>query len=445
MIFSILRRIAPIMFVLFLSGCVASKRHAESGSLQTLDTKVIAETRPAAVPPPLTPPPPVTSPVAIPEVSVSTASSPDTVVEPIEQPEEKTIIRIGLLQTKTPVNVSATFGTLVYQATVGSKMLSAKEGSKLRIKLSSRKIIIGKHQFPHGVWFFPEDDQVLKVNGRRYRGKIWIRPNHKGKMDVIEELPIEEYLYGVVPREASASWPAEMLKAQAIISRTYLIANRGRYSSRGFDLSSDVSSQVYGGLESEKPETTSAVDKTRGQILLDEDNHPVETFFHAACGGRTEEPRYVWSRSSAVCPYLQSVEDSYCAINPHQHWVFTLTRESLRLKLRRAGYKMGTIQKIRIDHYTPSGRALIIDVSAGDHVFHIPANKFRLSVGADLMRSTWLTGISYAKKRFRFEGQGWGHGVGLCQWGAKGRAEAGQLYPEILSAYYPGTHLSHIP
>lgn len=283
----------------------------------------------------------------------------------------------------------------------------------------------------------------LLLNGRRYRGAFIVEPAPRGRVDVINQLPLEEYLYGVLPREVGADWPLEALKAQAVVSRTYAMANRATDPRQRFDVSNGVSSQVYGGLEDEAAGPIRAVDETRGEILVDARRKPIQTFFHSSCGGHTETPLYVWAGHETTDGFA-SARDAFCKEDPFYRWALDLSASAIRSRLRRAGIRVGEIRRIEAAKKSPSGRAWSFLVASSSGKKKIQGNQFRMALGPEALRSTLLTDLKRTRRGFHFEGRGWGHGVGLCQWGARGRALAGQTYPQILEAYYPRSSLRRI-
>ncbi len=355
------------------------------------------------------------------------------------------MVRVGLLHVKYTVAISAT-GPMAYTAGTGSKVYRVTKGAVLKVKANRSLVKVGGKSFKGTVRVVPLDpDTVLMLNGRRYRGEFILKSGTKGRLDVIEVLPLEDYLYGVLPREVGHEWPLESLKAQAVVSRTFVMANIGSYSARGYDVTNDVFSQVYGGLEDETAETTRAVNESKGDILVDSDGKPVQAFFHSSCGGHTEEPRYVWREAAGEEEsFWVGVPDTFCKDEPPYYRRAEIKADLVRKLLKRKGFPVGTLKSISIAKRTPSGRAWILAVkSSGRKDVKIAGNRFRMALGADQVRSTFFTSIERKKNTFIFEGMGWGHGVGLCQWGARGRALDGQDYKQILKVYYPKAVLKH--
>jgi stage II sporulation protein D len=280
---------------------------------------------------------------------------------------------------------------------------------------------------------------VIFADKKPYRGYLYIVKSAKG-INVINVLPVEDYLRGVVPKESSPSWPMESLKAQAVISRTYTLANLNKHKNEGFDLCSQTHCQVYGGAASEYLASNKAVIETKCEVLA-YDGKLAQTVFHANCGGHTEDPKYVWNWTSQTPPYLKGVKCGYCKEAPHSAWESAIDENYIRNKL--SSYRVGKIKSIKIKGETPAGSAVDIEILHSNGNLTFNAYKFRLTVDPWQIKSTAFESIekSIEKKRteFIFKGKGWGHKVGLCQWGAKGMADIGKKYKQILSFYYPKT------
>lgn len=303
---------------------------------------------------------------------------------------------------------------------------------------------------------------AVRVNGRAYRGTLLLFRDRTG-LTLVNQVALEAYLRGVLSLEMGRRDPAEReaLRAQAVVSRTYALRNLGRWRAQGFDLYATVADQVYGGVGGETPEAKEAVASTRGQILT-YGGEPIDAFFFSTCGGRTAEGTEVFR--GADRPYLRSVPDVspdgvvYCSISPRFRWREEWSGEGLRSVLRRwlpavLGVAPGRIQAVRdvrIEQLTPSGRVGRIRLVLGERdAVDVDGPLIRqvLRNGAgDLLRSTAFT-LQVTRNggrldRLVIEGSGNGHGVGFCQWGAVGRARAGQEYRQILQAYYPGAEVT---
>lgn len=270
------------------------------------------------------------------------------------------------------------------------------------------------------------------VNDCRYRGQIEIRASTYS-MQIINILDIEQYLYGVVPREMSASWPEEALKAQAIAARTYAIYQLLHRKYGGYDLKSTVESQVYGGASAETVQTNEAVDATRDLVMAFGDEL-VAAYFHSTCGGKTENDGALWGGTDL--PYLKSRRCGYCEQSPHFSWQTEQNRKELTYKFRNANNDIGNVYWINTSK-TDTGRVKNITIKGTKMKIRLTEAEFRTIWGDDLIKSRFYR----IKNRFGgivIEGHGWGHGVGMCQWGARGMAELGNNYRQILKRYYGG-------
>jgi stage II sporulation protein D len=301
---------------------------------------------------------------------------------------------------------------------------------------------------------------VVRVDGRSYRGTVVVLAD-TGGVTVVNLLGMESYLLGVVSAEMGRRSPADKsaLEAQAIVSRTYALRNLGRWKAKGFDLTASVADQVYSGQTGETPEGRSAVAATWGRVLT-YNGATIEAFFYSTCGGRTADAAEVFRGGGR--PYLRSIQDQsetgsvYCSISPRYRWREEWTGETLRGTLQRNLPPVGGIRSddirevtdVRVVRRSASGRVDQLAISIGGPEVRVegPAIRqvMRPSTG-ELLRSTAFsvaaTGAGQRVTHLTVDGAGAGHGVGFCQWGAVGRARAGQGYEQILAAYFPGTRL----
>lgn len=331
-------------------------------------------------------------------------------------------------------------------------------------------------------------EQYVQVNKRRYRGDISIhRTAGKTGMTVVNTLPLEQYLYGIIKNEISPDWPMEAVKAQAVAARTYALANFNKHKADGFDVCATTDCQVYGGRESEAPRSLEAVNDTRGLVLLHNDKL-ITAYFHSSSGGYTENSENVWQTSQ---PYLRGVAD-YDQNCPYFKWEKKLTIAELNQAVLKAGYNIGAVKAIELSPLGPppiissdrgvSGRVKTIRLLGTNGNIEIAGTKFRSMLD---LRST-LFDISVISNEFAkpvlanvekklsqsqipfalppvdnsnihqvtgeptdllvIDGSGWGHGLGLSQWGAKAMAEKApngntEYFKEILKHYYQGIEI----
>ena len=279
----------------------------------------------------------------------------------------------------------------------------------------------------------------IRVNDRPFRGRLRIYREKAHRLSVVNALDLEDYLRGVIREEISPQWPQETLKAQAVVARTFALRQVIDNGGQRFHLKSTTDSQVYGGRQREDDRCDCAVQDTAG-IVLTYKGKPLPAFYHAACGGHTEDVADVWSYSH---PSLQGVPCSYCLYHPVYNWEATIKREDVRRALLRGGCQLGEVEAILPLVRSETGRILQLEIRHAGGRIMMEGKKFRQYLGYDLIRST-----NFSVKRnnggFAFSGKGWGHGVGFCQWGAKGMAERAFSYEEILYHYYPGARLARI-
>ncbi len=280
---------------------------------------------------------------------------------------------------------------------------------------------------------------LLRVGGKSYRDGLRFWRESSSKLLVVNEISMDDYLRGVLPLETSASWPPEALKAQAVASRTYALFKAIEKKNEKFAMSKDVLSQVYGGKSSERPETSQAVEDTRGQVLTS-GGKIFPAYFHSTCGGKTTHAEYVWD----VEPHksLRGVECKFCWESKHYTWRTEFTRAEIQKKLKIKGVKMGTIRGIQIGEMDSSGRArsFIVVHDEGQIKFH--SNDFRIWLDPGKFKSTMVTNIEKTPSGFLFQGKGWGHGVGLCQFGMRQLGKLGYTYQQILEYYYPESKIT---
>lgn len=282
--------------------------------------------------------------------------------------------------------------------------------------------------------------QEVGVDGQKYRSAVQVLKNPAGSLTVVNEIDVEDYLKGVLPVEVDPTWPAEALKAQAVVSRTYAIFKNIENKDFPFTLSADVGSQVYKGKDVEHASSSQAVDETRGEILAYR-GKIFPAFFHSTCGGWTTRSDYQWKIDSH--PSLKGVECPFCRGAKYYSWQAEFSASDIQRHLARKGKVTSDIQNIKPEEVDSSGRPRYFKIEHKAGAVKISANEFRRALGVDQMRSTKVK-VEKVGDRFLFKGRGWGHGVGLCQWGAKRMAELGYRYRDILRYYYPDSEIRNL-
>lgn len=408
--------------------------------------------RPTPTPPRVpSPAPPTRPPVRVPE------AAPRPVAAPFAGGPE---IRIGLLVDVPRVTLGGG-SALVVRSSAGGPVI-VPGGRSATITPSGALVAIDPgdrlRTLVAPVVVEPEDPSgFVRVDGKDYRGTVEIRRSPIGLV-VIDRLSLETYLGGVVAPELGVTDPdaIEALKAQAVIARTYAVKQQGRYRRQGFDLLATVADQKYDGVRGETSAAWGALAETKGEVLT-WNGAPIDAFFHSTCGGRTAAGAEVFANADR--PYLRSVSDldpsgqAWCRSSPRFSWTETWDAPELVGALRRGlgltADEAASVRSIAAGRISGSGRVTQLRVRLrGRDVVIDGSNAVRRALppaGLDLLRSAAFTlttrGTGERIEQLTAEGRGSGHGVGLCQWGAVGRARAGARYGEILSAYYPGTRL----
>lgn len=331
---------------------------------------------------------------------------------------------------------------------------------------------------------------IFTINGKKsYRGDLEVRRLSGSDMTLINILPLEHYVYGVVPNEIEPYSKPEALKAQAVTARTYALnnINEGKHKKYCFDLCTTTNCQVYGGYNTETAATNKAVDDTKG-LKITYNGRLAYVFFYASSGGKTEDVRNVWGSN---IPYLVSVDDNYeLTTSSHYNWQDVLSADEIKSIMLNYGYDLGDIVSMEVTKRSDSGRVteLVINGTKGQKVytlektrtvFGLNSQMYSISTDADVLvagagttrKSATLGATSVmtangikkipavnssvtvmgadgqtkvvpaAPTKYTFTGKGWGHGVGMSQEGAKGMANAGFKFDQILLHYFPGTKI----
>ncbi|WZL71542.1 SpoIID/LytB domain-containing protein [Clostridiaceae bacterium 35-E11] len=377
--------------------------------------------------------------------------------------------------------------------------LNIIEGNDKRIQVLSKSgnvlFMYNVNDEDHHFRAIPQKDSIglIQVDGKKFRGNIIIDRYADSDLTIINQLDFEEYLYGVVPREMSGEWPIEAQKAQAVAARNFAVEKLRSHQQYGFDLCAGTHCQVYGGYSSEHPRSKTAVDETRGKLLT-YNGKIVTAFYHSNSGGHTEDVENIWS---SPVGYLKGVEDPYSIGAPNDSWTKKYTKQEIEDILVSKGLSVGMLENILVTEYSTNDRVLKLEFRGTDGKKVLEKEKVRSIFGYNNIKSTWFqiitdSGISAVNVLFDlgqppkqmsitnkfivtaegmeeldemdrpyifngkdykeigayteadsylFSGKGWGHGVGMSQWGAKKMAEEGFTYDQILTYYYTGARV----
>ncbi len=279
-------------------------------------------------------------------------------------------------------------------------------------------------------------DGIVRLNGKRYRGWMELRKKKNGLLLVINDLDIEDYLRGVITSEIPSDWEEEALKAQAVASRTYALYQKGTAGNRPYHIRATVDSQVYNGISGERPQGIKAVRATTGLVVAYQ-GEIIPAFYHASCGGHTENAAELWGIDE---PYLKGVDCNCQEIVTNGLWEKRIKISQIAGALRRIKYGLVDIRDMGIGEITPAGRVKDVIIRGPSRTRTVPAEVLRAAIGNSMIPSVFFD-VELSGDEAVFSGRGSGHGVGLCQWGAREMARNGSDFRSILSHYYPGTTL----
>jgi stage II sporulation protein D len=437
-----------------VAGLAACSSHASRPPVAQLPPVVLDTT---ALPPP--PSADTTTPEQLPDITA-----------PTDQPlgAQGRVVRIALATSATKVTISSTGAWRLFDSGGASTLVRADGGELWTVQnrdgmlraVNDDGTVTPNRDAPF-VARAASRGAVLTVNGVHYRGEVWVLPAPDGgSLTVVNRLYLEDYLRGVVPMEIGhrTADEREAVAAQAIAARSYAYTHIAA-DSRPYDMRSTVVDQVYGGADAETPLGDTAVAETRGLVLTYR-GVVVNAPYHSACGGHTAAASEVWRSPDE--PYLVSVSDRipgtdrfYCDIAPRFRWERTFTRAALRALLDRylkdyttvSSRGPGAPRALDVLSRTPSGRVRALEIVTDRGHYTVRMDNIRFVLRApdgEILNSTAFTvenerDANGDLSRVIVRGDGYGHGVGMCQWGAIGRARAGQDYRTILRAYYPGT------
>jgi stage II sporulation protein D len=392
-------------------------------------------------------------------------------------------VRIALATAADAPRVGGTGTWRVYSRNSANLVTSGTAGSTMRIESRGSQLVAikpdGSVSARHAGPFLiraTSPGSFVTYNGKRYRGDILVRAGDNGLM-VINRLGVESYLRGVVPLEiGGVAKPGDeaAVQAQAVAARSYSYIHVNDAGDRAFDMYSSVQDQAYGGVDAEQPMSDAAVESTRGMVLRYA-GRIINTPYHSTCGGTTTQVKEVWWRRDNE-PYLQPVSDRipgsdkyYCDLSGRFRWTATFDQDQLRATLEKylgtvtqgsepsvsanasSHLSLGRITGFRIDARTQSDRVASVSIQTARGNYVVRGNDVRFILrtpSGSLLNSTYFTAESENDggeiSKLTLRGGGYGHGIGMCQWGAIGRARAGQDYRTILTTYYQGTTVSTI-
>jgi|GEM_PF-837471 len=284
----------------------------------------------------------------------------------------------------------------------------------------------------------------IRFNRRLYLNGLELKLKPDGKILIINHIDLEHYLKGVIPFEANPKWTDATLQASAIVSRTFALFKTIEKRDKDFDVGSGVLSQVYAGEGVRHDRTDQIIDQTRGQVLLYR-GEIFPAYFHSSSGGATTSADSVWPVKPH--PALQGVECEFCHSSKHDSWTGFVKYSDIEKKVREeGGLPVRAVREVKLKNYDRSGRAREIEIVGKNGKYKVHFSELRGWIGAEKIKSTLV--VRYLNDAERqgvtFFGRGWGHGVGLDQYGAKYMGELGYSAIQILDYFYPGAIIEKI-
>lgn len=372
-----------------------------------------------------------------------------------ERLEKEPSIRVQIAEFGTPVQllISGAYTLEVMHLGGRKETGGGTSGLSIQAEASGGGVKMGQDLFeqatvrPVGACRLGLRTRTDKAStGQEFKGALVFSRTPEGKLLVVTEMGLEEYLVGVVPHEMPAGWGTEALKAQAVAARSYALYHIKTGSGKAYDVKSSVFSQVWKPVERADPRAALAVNSTRG-LVVTENHRLFPAYFHSRCGGRTADARFVFQQGDITA--LSGVDCKFCmSRNAPPPWNpgFRIALEELGDRLKQQGLISGSVRSIVAlseDKQPQQAMKRVywmkVTTDRGTE-YVLPADRFRRAVGHDKQNlpSTWFAVTNNATYA-TFEGRGHGHGVGMCQYGARYLAEQlGYDYTSILQEYYPG-------
>jgi stage II sporulation protein D (peptidoglycan lytic transglycosylase) len=351
----------------------------------------------------------------------------------VSSPSRAELIRVALLQQVESLTLASPRGLII--TTNGNEEYSNGRSVTIFVGANGSGLIVdGRRLRAERVELRGRNGEIV-LNGMTLPGRVIVR-RQSNRLLVVNELDIEEYLKGVVPMEMNAAWHLEALKVQAIAARTYAIYQMRQGGKKDFDILASTKDQVYRGRSGAHPNVLRAVEQTRN-LILTHGGLPIFAAYSSTAAGTTEDAMYVWSLD---LPYLKGVECPFDIDSPHYQWRTDVALPHLERRLREEGFPVGIIASIDPAFFSRSGRVAQVRILHSEGELFLRGEDLRRVVGYTVLSSTMFD-LELAGLRIQFTGRGAGHGVGLCQWGAKVLAERGYSAETILDYYYPGTEI----
>lgn len=351
------------------------------------------------------------------------------------------LVRVRLLEVPNKIEISGTglrFQNLgesyrsvaIPQKAQAEVRLMEKDGKNLwALRVNNKD---PEQLFPQKFLFIQGEN--LRLGAKAIPSRVILNINANKGVDVVGVVPLDDYVVGVLASEMPLSWPMETLKAQAVAARSYALSVMNERKEKAYHLESSILDQVYRHVLDHNEndplirKAVQAVKATEGLELYGSDQKVLKAFFHSDCGGETTSAKNVWNSNQSSGVTI----DKSCPFNPKAHWKLTLSKEEME---KRLGVK--DLAEVNLLRLPAEKRVKTVRLAMNDHsTKEFSSNDFRQALGFQELRSS-LFNVKRLGSAFVFEGQGFGHGVGLCQWGSRALGKNGLSFKQILKHYYP--------
>lgn len=346
-------------------------------------------------------------------------------------------IRVAIIKGATEMEISGLDLIVKDAADQPIDLPEDFDRNKIKLRAQSGGIIANQFLLPTDHIVVKAPSVYYRLGTRQYRGEmhVWLRG---GRITAVNHVDLEDYLVGLINHEINSEWPMPAVKAQAVVARTYALYQAANSRDDRYDLESTVQDQVYGGAQTEDWRSARAVRATAGEVLVTRRGRVIQAYYHSCCGGSTELPENVWGNSTAM---KRTVKDPFCRNAPNYTWEYRIAPDDLGQRLADSGRPGGHVTSVRVLHRSDSQRATRVKLTTTEGTTTIGGNEMRRIVGYGKLKSAAFK-VTAEDGQFVFRGHGAGHGVGLCQWGAKGMGDTGKYtYRQILGYYYPGLYI----
>jgi len=350
-------------------------------------------------------------------------------------------VLVGLSTDTQPLFIGADAEVLVYSGEREPRPLGRLALENARISLSRRgTVITGERDWGRpAVVLMPAGGGHLKIGSTVYPGYM-VLMKRGSAVQAVNWVEMEQYVAGVVSCEVPRRFSRSAIEAQAVAARSYALAQMRLRHLLSYDLKDDQSSQVYRGLSGTRSYGVQAAARTRGVVLI-HDWKFLSAFYFSTCGGHTA-PAAQLPGAPPIKPF-ECVECDYCRHSPRYKWAVTMPVADVEKALAAAGYVSGSLQDVRVAERTKGGWVDLVEIVSSEGSRRLSGNAFRRLVGTGNLYSSKFD-VRKSGDEFVIQGRGYGHGVGMCQWGADGLGRLGRNYAEILRYYYRGAEIVKI-